>query len=167
MKKLFYSLIIIVAFSFNHSTKEKIEIQGAYKLLSQVLRIGPKDTSVGELMQLKIFTPEFMMYGNVNISSPDSVSSFGIGGYSTNEDKVIEHVIYSASGANLSAEPANFSLNITKTTKGFKQFIPDLGPSAGRRVTLTEEYENVGSLTTSPLDGSWKQVKAYVVKAQD
>ncbi len=168
MKKALCGFVIVATVGYNLPlNKEAIQMAGAYRMLSQVLTVGAKDTTVGDIRQLKIFTPDYMMYANVNKTNPDSVSSFGIGPYSITGNKVTESVIYSASGRDVSSEKVTFSLDITQTTKGFKQFISDLGPSDGRKVTLTEEYERVGSEIKSPLDGAWKQVKAYTISGKD
>src|SRR4051812_34666897 len=120
MKKIFYGLVTVAAFGYEtFATEDTIQIAGAYKLLLQVLTVGAKDTSFGDMRQLKIFTQDYMMYANVNKSNPDSVSSFGIGRYSISAGKVIENVLYSATGAKTSSEPATFYLDITKTAKGF------------------------------------------------
>jgi hypothetical protein len=137
---------------------------GAYTMLSQSVNDGKKDSTSTNLKQLKIYTADHMMYANVNPA--DSVSSFGIGTYTAAGDSVLENVMYSASDTSANNMAASFTLLIEKTAKGYKQLIPDI-KWGEQKYKLTEEYETSGTVTTSPLDGAWKQSKGYSIKGKD
>ncbi|MDB5246868.1 MAG: hypothetical protein JWQ40_1262 [Segetibacter sp.] len=167
MKKGIFGLAAVAAFSFNMRVAKEIpQMPGAYKMLSQVVNDGKRDTAYGGVKQLKIYTTDYVMYANV--STTDSVSSFGIGTYTTNEGKVTEHMIYGGSDTSISTKPVSYTLDILKTANGYKQVIPDIVvTAAGQKFKLTEEYENVSSPAKSPLDGAWKLVKAYGISGND
>lgn len=148
----------------NSDKKEAMSMPGAYTMLSQSANDGKKDTTYTTLKQLKIYTADYMMYANVNPS--DSVSSFGIGTYTVNGDSVTEHVIYNAGDTSASETPANFTLVIEKTAKGYKQVIPEI-KMGDQKIKLTEEYETSGTATTAGLDGAWKETKGYTIKGKD
>ncbi len=168
MKKVILALAVVSAFSYNiPNKKETIQMAGAYKMLSQVVTIGQKDSAISNINQFKIYTSDYMMYANLSSNNGDTVSSFGTGSYTMSGGKVIENVIYGASDTSISTNSSSFTLEIKKTAKGYKQVIPDMGESAGQKVKLTEEYEKVSSATKSPLDGAWKQVKAYSIRGKD
>jgi hypothetical protein len=157
-------LLALISCNNNPEKKEAMSMTGAYKMLSQSMNDGKKDTTSTSLLQLKIYTDDFMMYANVNPA--DSVSGFGIGSYTVNADSVMEHVIYNASGNTSSDSAWNFTLLIEKTAKGYKQVIPDITRDTPT-VKLTEDYETVGTAAKSPLDGAWKEIKNYTVKGKD
>ena len=137
---------------------------GAYAMLSQSVNDGKKDTTYTTLKQLKIYTGDYMMYANVNPA--DSVSGFGIGTYSINADSVTENVVYNASDTSANSSPASFSLLIEKTTRGYKQIIPEI-KMGDQKLKLTEEYETAGTAAKSALDGAWTETKAYTIKGKD
>ena len=147
--------------------KEDLKVEGAYKMLSQNLKNDKTDTTDNSLQQIKIFTGDHMMYANVN--SPDSAGSFGVGSYTINGDtSITEHVIYSASASTKDDTARTYNLIIEKTAKGYKQVIPDIsGMNDSLHYKLTEEYENAGTDTKTPLDGVWKLTKAIVIKGKD
>lgn len=151
------SLLFITGFNI---TPENVNMSmpGAYKMLYQSVKGEKLDNTSTTLQQLKIYTDGYMMYANFN--PQDSSSSFGIGTYSTNNNGVVENVIYSASGADKNENPASFKLVIEKTGKGYKQIIPDM-QMQDQKITLTEEYESVGTGAKSPLDGAWKETRGY------
>jgi hypothetical protein len=136
-------------------------------MISQSFTIGKKDTALPPVKQLKIFTPDFMMYANVGVNGTDTVSSFGIGSYIATGNKVKETIIYGGSDTSINTNNSSFSLDITKTPKGYKQYIADLDEMRGEKVTLTEEYEKIGTATKSPLDGAWKMVKYQSISGKD
>lgn len=137
---------------------------GAYNMLSSSTFDGKKDTTYTTLKEFKIYTHDYMMY--VNISPRDSVSRFGIGTYSADSGKVFEDIIYGATDSTSSSNPASFMLLIEKTDKGYKQVIPEL-VSRGIKYRLTEDYETVSTTAKTPLDGAWKETKAYRIKGKD
>lgn len=168
MKSIFAIVLLAVIISCNNSAttekKEAMSMPGAYTMLSQTVSDGKRDTVYANLKQLKIYTPDYMMYANVNPS--DSVSGFGIGTYSSDSGMIKENVIYNASDTSASDNPGSFTLMIEKTAKGYKQVIPEL-TMGNTKVKLTEEYETAGTATTTALDGAWKETKAYTIKGKD
>ena len=165
MKILMVAAVMLFIISCNTSDKkENVSMPGAYKMLSQNIKYDKIDTTYTTTLQMKIYTDDYMMYANVN--SLDSISSFGIGTYSVNKDTVTENVIYSASDTTKNENPGKYNLIIEKTSKGYKQIIPDI-LTQGRHIKLTEEYEAAGTAVTSPLDGAWKQTKSYYIKGKD
>ncbi len=159
------AIFLLAAISCNNEPeKEALAISGAYSMLSQSVKGEKIDTNYTSLKQLKIFTGDQMMY--VNVNPADSVSSFGIGTYSSSVDTIIETVLYNASDSSASDSAQRFHLTIQKTEKGYKQIIPEIG-TGEQKIKLTEEYETVGTKTTSPLDGLWKLTKAYNIKGTD
>ncbi len=164
MKNLIVTALLIIIGCNTPDKKENVAMPGAYKMLWQNVKSDSTDTTNTSLQQMKIFTDAYMMYANVN--SSDSVGSFGIASYSADKDTVLENVIYNASDTTKNENPGTFKLLIEKTGKGYKQIIPDM-QSQGQHIKLTEEYESIGTATTSPLDGAWKQIKSYYVNGKD
>ncbi|HEY8690462.1 MAG TPA: hypothetical protein VIM07_14600 [Chitinophagaceae bacterium] len=164
MKFLILAAMLFIIGCNTSDKKENAAMPGAYKMLSQSVKSEKIDTAYTSLQQLKIYTDDYMMYANVNPS--DSVSSFGIGSYSSDKDTVTENVIYNASETSKSDTPGSVKLAIEKTGKGYKQVIPDI-QSQGQHIKLTEEYDAVGTTAKSPLDGAWKQTKSYYVSGKD
>ena len=169
MKSIFAIVLLAVIISCNNSAttekKEAMSMPGAYTMLSQTVNDGKKDTVYANLKQLKIYTPDFMMYANVNPA--DSVSGFGIGTYSSDSGMIKENVIYNASDTSANDSPGSFTLMIEKTGKGYKQIIPEITTSNNTKIKLTEEYETAGTSPATALDGAWKETKAYTVKGKD
>lgn len=167
--KLMYAIVLLGMVSCNSADKkdEPLNMPGAYNMLSQSANDGTKDTSFAGAQQLKIYTDDYMMFAKIN--PPDSVSRFGIGAYTADSGKVVEHAIDVAAdtaGTAATTGTNNFTLMIEKTPKGYKQVIPDMGVQ-GKKWTLTEEYESVGTAVKAPLDGAWKQTRAYYIKGSD
>jgi len=138
---------------------------GAYNMLSQNIKGGKVDTTYKTLQQMKIFTDEYVMYANVN--PPDSVSSFGIGTYSTDKDTINETIIFRSADTSRSETPSSFKLGIETTLKGYKQVIPNIGTQGDQKLALTETYESIGTQSKSALDGAWKLMKASYIKGKD
>ena len=165
MKSIFAIALLAVIISCNNAAtteqKEAMNMSGAYTMLSQTINDGKKDTVYANLKQLKIYTPDYMMYANVNPA--DSVSGFGIGRYSSDSGMIKENVIYSAADTSASDSAANFTLMIEKTAKGYKQIIPEIITRNNSKIKLTEEYETAGTTTSTALDGVWKAVKMYTL----
>lgn len=163
--RFIFAIVLLTMISCNNAEKkETISMPGAYTMLSQSVNDGKRDTTYTNLRQLKIYTDDYMMYANVNPA--DSVSGFGIGTYSIDTGTVVENVIYNASDTSASANPGNFTLLVEKTSKGYKQVIPEM-TSGTQKIKLTEEYESAGTSTKSPLDGSWKEIKSYTITGKD
>jgi hypothetical protein len=158
MKLLLATAALAVMGCNGAETTAETSMSGAYKMLSQSVKGGKTDTTVTSLQQLKIFNGDFMMYANVNPA--DSVSSFGVGTFSSSKDTVTEKVLFNASDSNRSADPANFTLVISKTV------IPEM-VMQGEKYALTEEYETAGTAAASPLDGAWKMTGGYTIKGKD
>ncbi len=163
MKLLFASALLILI-ACNSEKKETLIMPGAYLMKSQSLKSQNLDTTYLELQQLKIYTGEYMMYAN--FFARDSISSFGIGSYSAAKDTVTENVIYSATDTLRDDTPRTYKLFIDKRANGYKQVIPDM-ESQGQKIILTEEYNSVGTASTTPLDGVWKELKTYYIKGND
>lgn len=161
MRKILSALFLLTLCSFSTLSAQKASMPGAYKMLSQSVTDSANKTQTYSTKQFKIYTDHHMMYANINPA--DSTSSFGVGYYAENAGKITEHVIYSASGNASDDTLRSFTLNIKKTTKGYKQVIPNIAPG----YTLTEDYETVSTNTKSPLDGVWKQTKNYRIKEND
>ena len=164
MKILLATSLLLIMGCKSDDKKENVSMRGAYKMLSQNVKGEKIDSTYNTVHQMKIYTEDYMMYANFN--SQDSLGGFGIGSYTTDKDTVSENVIYNASDTSNSENPGTFKLIIEKTSKGYKQIIPDI-LSQGQHIKLTEEYEAVGTVTKSPLDGTWKQTKSYYVSGKD
>ena len=144
-----FLFILIAACSNNENNLNMI---GAYAMTRQVMNDGTKD-SLLDRKQLKIYTPEYIMYASPNIN--DSLANFGIGTYKEQDGKIIEYINYRASDGDTED---TVTLNITKTENGYTQVI-DRILIEGQYYKLTEDYDAVGTNVKSPLDGAWKQVK--------
>ncbi|MFI5131231.1 MAG: hypothetical protein ACHQFX_14610 [Chitinophagales bacterium] len=163
MRIILSSALLFLIACNSADKKEGTKIEGAYKMLSQNFKNGQTDTTDNSLRQIKIFTGDHMMYANVN--SPDSVSSFGVGSYTISGDTITEHVIFSASAATKDDTARTYNLLIEKTAKGYKQVISDMNDSLHSK--LTEDYENAGTETKTPLDGLWKLTRAIAISGND
>ena len=164
MKKTIPLLFISAIACTSTTKKETPAMPGAYIMLSQSIKGGTTDTTYTTLKQMKIYTADYFMYANVNPA--DSVSAFGIGTYSADTGVVTEYSIFSAADSTKSTSAATYTLQVEKTGKGYKQVIPDL-ESQGQKFVLTEEYQAEDTAATSPLDGTWKQIKYYYIKGKD
>jgi hypothetical protein len=164
MKLMFAALLLLFIGCKSKDKTENTSMPGAYKMLSQTRKSTTVDTTIKGGQQLKIYTDDFIMYAGIN--SPDSVSWFGVGSYSMNKDTVSEHIVYSAGDSTSDDTARHYTLMIEKTTKGYKQVIPEIG-TGNNKVKLTEDYETVGTSSKSDLDGSWKLVKRFTVKGTD
>jgi len=163
MKNSIIAALLVIT-GCNTSDKTNVNMPGAYKMLSQNVKYDKVDTTYTTTFQMKIYTDGYMMYTNVN--SLDTVSSFGIGTYTVNNDTITENVIYSASDTTATENPGKYKLLIEKTSNGYKQIIPEI-KTQGRYIKLTEEYETAGTPVTSRLDGAWKLTKSYSINGND
>lgn len=162
-----YSKICFIALLLigcNSSVKKGPQMPGTYLMESQTVNYNNKDTKYTDLKQLKIYTDSFMMYTQLNPT--DSISAFGVGSYISDTGGVTENIIFSTSGSIKDSTHPNYKLNITKTTDGYNQFIPEI-MIAGQKSKLNEVYQKVGNSVKSPLDGVWKELESYGVKGND
>jgi hypothetical protein len=168
MKKVLGAFLIVVVYAYNVPLhKQTAEMPGAYKMISQSFAVGKNDTPILTRKQLKIFTPDFMMYANINVHGTDTVSAFGVGSYTATGNKVKETTIYGAADTNVNTRNSSYNLEITKMPKGFKQYIAEIDTVGGEKVSLTEVYEKIGTSKTTPLDGVWKITKYQRITGND
>lgn len=156
MKKIIIWFLITTLFGCGN-TSDSPDMPGTYLMVSQIINDGAKDTKLTELKQLKIYTDNLFMYTQVN--PQDSVSTFGVGSYTTDKGNVIEDVIYSSRDTAV-ATPKTYTLAISKTPDGYQQVIPEILVN-GEKNKLTEEYNAVGTGAKTPLDGVWKEVRSF------
>ncbi len=165
---LFYCLIIatIISCNSNSNMKKIPAMEGTYFMNTQTLNDGKKDTKYRDLKQLKMYTGQFYMYTQVNPS--DSASGFGVGSYVINNDSgtITEKVIYRAADSSFQNDPAQYVLNITPTSDGYRQVIPNMVMDS-TKYTLTEDYQRSGDSTKTPLDGVWKETHSVVIHGND
>lgn len=164
MRIVFALIIMSVIACQSPEKKGSISMPGAYKMLSQSVKSATSDTTYTDVHQMKIFTGDHMMYASIN--SPDSVSSFGIGSYINIADSITENVLYRASDSTKDDTLRTYTLVLEKMPKGYKQIIPQM-VMGSQNIKLTEEYESVGKVATSAVDGLWKLVKAFSIKGKD
>jgi hypothetical protein len=164
MKKVFAIFLLTAAACNSGSKKEPLQMSGAYQMKSVSMKTDKMDTTSNSLLQLKMYTADYMMYANVNPA--DSVSGFGVGTYTISNDTLTETVFYNASDTSMNDKENTFKLAIEKSANGYTQVIPDM-QWGNSKLTLTETYESVGTTTASPLDGLWKQVKSYNINGTD
>ncbi|MEO7394655.1 MAG: hypothetical protein ABIU11_06895 [Chitinophagaceae bacterium] len=163
MKILVVAAMLFIVSCNSADKQENVSMQGAYKMLSQSVNDGKKDTTYTSLQQMKIYTDKYMMYANVNPA--DSMSSFAIASYTSDKDTVTENIIYGAYDTSVD-NSGSFKLIIEKSAKGYKQVIPDI-LSQGEHIKLTEEYDSAVAGGATALDGAWKQAKSYYIKGKD
>jgi hypothetical protein len=163
MKYLKISLIVLLA-SCTSSKKEAPNMPGAYLMESQTVNHDNKDTKYTDLKQLKFYTDGLVMYTQLNPS--DSISGFGVGSYTSDTSGVTENLIFRASGTIADSSHPSYKLNITTTTDGYNQIIPQIMIDS-QNSKLTEVYQKVGTSVKSPLDGVWKELESYTIKGND
>lgn len=139
-------------------------MQGAYRMLSQSIRLNGSNQELPGQSQLKIYTADHMMYTNLNLA--DSVGSFGVATYDLGRKGLSEHLIYSASDSTASTVPQTYDLEIEKTAKGYKQWIMNV-TRQDQPTDIFEEYEKVSMDRKSPLDGAWEGLVSYEVRGTD
>jgi len=165
MKNVFAIFLLSAVACTSASKKEPLQMSGAYQMKSASLKNDKLDTTVTSLLQLKMYTADYMMYANVNPS--DSVSSFGVGTFAINNDTLMENVFYRGSDTSMNDTENTFKLIISKSADGYTQTIPDIEWGEQGKVALSETYESVGTATATPLDGLWKQEKGYYINGTD
>lgn len=164
MKLLFIVAVLALTGCNTADKTENAHMPGAYKMLSLSIKNSKIDSSSSLMQQLKIYTDDYMMYAN--FSPADSISGFGIGTYTSNEDTVTENVIYSAHDTSKYDNGGIYKLLIEKIPNGYRQVIPDI-VFGGDTIKLTEEYSAEKLTAKSLLDGAWKEDKAYLIKGTD
>ena len=135
-------------------------MQGAYSMLMQIMNDGTRDSMLN-IQQFKIYTDRYFMYAHA--LPGDSLADYGIGTYHMDNGNLVEDRFYTASGG---AHADTFNIDITKLGNGYVQVISFPPDSQGRKYVLTEEYGNVSTPVTSPLDGAWKQTKSTYIPKQ-
>lgn len=160
------SVFIFALFLFACKSKDTgpVSIVGAYNMRTQNVKGEKFDTTYSVIEQMKIYTPDMMMYANWNPT--DSNSHFGVGSYTVEKDTLTEHVLYSAGDSVINSTAADYKLIIEKTDNGYKQIIPDM-MNGTQKYTLTETYETATPSATSILDGVWEMTKAYTLTGKD
>ena len=165
MKISIYALLFVVVAACSTTKKETvISMPGAYNMLSQSFKGNVLDTTFTQLKQFKIYTADYMMY--VRINPADSIAGFGIGTYTIDTGRLVNNIMYRAADTAQSLDAVSDTFNITKTGKDYALVMPQIRSDKGN-ISLNEEYESVGSDSTSPLDGVWKQVSGYTVTKKD
>jgi len=161
MRKITATFLTLLIVGCNDEPNYVPNLVGTYLMTHQITNNGSTD-SVVRRRQLKIFTDKYVMFGSNTIS--DSTAVYGIGEYKAERGKIIEYIFYSSTYGN---KRDTYELRIDTTPTGYKQVI-DRIPLSGKPYKLTEDYKRVGSATTSPLDGAWKQIKnVYIPKKGD
>ena len=157
--------LLLIVLACSAPKKETPEISGAYNMLRVTTRTDGNATVREGVQQLKIFTKQYMMYVLFDENNPDG-TSFGIGTYVTRPGGITEHVIYSASGGTVNTTGGVYELEIEMKPNGYQQVINDVN-EAGEEVISTELYESVGTNSTSPLDGMWREIRTYNIEEGD
>lgn len=129
-------------------------MKGAYNMTLQKANIDGRDSAFNT-SQLKIYTDRHYMWAHALPN--DSLGEFGIGTYRVQNGKVVEYPVYSTIAGQVGD---TFELDIEKRGDGYSQVINLPPDTLGRTWILTEEYREVGTNATTPLDGAWKMTGA-------
>ena len=147
-----------------NQTEKPAAQNGAYSLDKGIWNDGTKETetlaSDGNT-QFKIYTDASYFY---IAEAKDSSVSFGVGSYIQKDAKNIEEVNIFNSGSMDTASTAQ--LEITKTEKGYNQFIPEI-MVRGAKWSGTEYYTKLEGGVASDLDGVWHQSKSLEITGTD
>lgn len=160
-------LIISSLISFSHtrcimnSNQEIVDFSGAYSLVPNESSSGFVDSDSMDFKKLKIFAKDYYMQAQII----DSVTSFEIGTYKLDGEKLKQQVIFSSSGTNRN-EPATNVFNINRTRENNIQLIKD-SKSGQEKTANAENYEYIGEKTKSFIDGAWGQIATYSVSDMD
>jgi len=165
MKAILFTAIITLTTGCNMVSKEqKLNLAGAYRLLSKNIKGSAIDSVENEVNQLKIYTEDYFMYSAIN--THNTVASFAIGTYKNEGNKITEEVLFSASGIS-SFEPADIILDINKTSEGYEQTTTDTDADQEGKFSYMEKYKYVGTKTKTVIDGAWKQIEIYAIIDKD
>jgi len=165
-----YRLLFAGAFLFScnagNNNKSEISMPGVYQMEYQEIDNNGETTKFTDLHQLKIYTDDYFMYTQLDVS--DTTYAFGVGTYRVDNDSnmVYEQVIFSASGETADSSGQEYPLIITTNIDGYKQVIPNI-TIQGENVQLTESYKRSKAQETSPLDGVWKETRFYTIMGND
>lgn len=165
MKKIMIAAALLVFAIAGCKQTEKstppVTQAGVYKLEKQMVSGGGKDT-VYKRIQRKIYTDDHFMYAAF---APDSSVGFGVGSYKMDSvNKMTEHNIYSS---RLLDSTGDFHLEITRTSQGYTQVIPNMAQVRGVSYKMIEDYTTIAPKDTTALDGLWKMQAAYIVTGKD
>lgn len=163
MQRILIVFVFAATFACTRPPGDSINMSGAYRMLSQKVITEQVDSLIEGVHQLKIYTPEFMMY--VNFNEKDSLAAFGIGTYLLNANGLTENIIYSAYDSTV-AGGENYNLDIEITESGYRQVIHE-DDESGQVLNLTENYETVSLPRTTSLDGAWKQMRTFNIEEGD
>lgn len=139
-------------------------MDGVYNMLSQTFKSDMLDSTFTQLKQLKIYHDGYVIYARVNTA--DSLGAFGMGTFSMDSGKVTENIVFSATDTLADINTFSVTENITRSSKGFTMVVPNINAGQGK-MSVTEEYESIGTETASRLDGVWKQSSGYSFKGTD
>ena len=148
----------VLLFSCDGIKNKKRGMVGAYSMYKQMVNDGTKD-SILDKNQLKIYTDKHIMYASS--SGIDSFANYGIGTYEVKDNKIYEYIFLRSSEGSVATRDTAV-LDIEESATGYMQVIEQI-EVAGKMYKLTEQYDDVGKSTTSPLDGTWKQTQQYRV----
>lgn len=165
MKNYLILLALLFIVACSKPKKETPVIAGAYNMISHsnTAEDGTVTNSVG-FQQLKIFTKHYMMY--VLFNNNDSIASFGIGTYKAEPGGITENVIYNATDSIVNTTGGVYELEIEMKPNGYQQTIIDEN-NTGEKTKSIEVYESVGTTSTSPLDGAWREIRTYNIDNGD
>ena len=164
MKYINFCFIVLVLISCNSSSKTAPKMPGAYLMTSQTVNDGTNQTKYTDVKQLKIYTDKYVMYSQV--IAADSISSFGVGSYTSDTSGVTENIVYTSRDSSFDDSLRSYKLIIEQNPDGYNQVIPDIMIN-DTKSQLTEVYQRVGKNQTTPLDGVWKQTKSYDLNGND
>jgi hypothetical protein len=144
--------------SSNSNDSTNIEMKGAYSMTKQIGNDGTKDTLLKK-EQLKIYSDHYMMYASPRAT--DSFGEYGIATYSKENGNVKEYIFYTSTAGEVKDTAL---LEITKLPKGYKQVIRYVDSNS--TFVLTEEYDKVGELPSTKLDGAWRQLRIFNINGK-
>ena len=96
----------------------------------------------------------------------DSATSFEIGTYNLDDEKLKENVIFSSFGTT-SYESNNFVFDIIKNEEDQLQIIKNSDSIQKGKTSSVENYKYIGKKSSSKLDGAWKQIDTYSIEGKD
>ncbi len=158
-------MFMIMACNDAEQAAPALSMAGAYKMTTVSMKNATTDTTDNAPNQMKIYTPDHIIYAWVNPA--DSTGGFGIGTYEAAGDSVNEHIMYTSNVSTTNDTLRDFTLKIQKDEMGGYTQVIDGITVGGESTVMTESYDNAGTATTTPLDGAWKLKEAYVINGSD
>lgn len=159
--KLFVYITTVLAMTgCNTSSKEAInDITGVYKLL-------PSDKGYEVVSGYKIYTEDYYMF--VKRNNIESISTFEIGTYELNNNKISLKSIYSSHGDEM-FENKTSSFQVEKNEEGAIEIFTDPDHKQKSNPPKTERYKYIagGEASKSAIDGAWKQIANYSIHGKD